>query len=1643
MESDIPILIKSKEEGVITPNKIEIGEESLKGQKSGETLDEMFERLRQFSYKDIVLQLEKKKESDEKQILKILEWVNRPLVIKYPKSYKIENDDEYFLLVEETKRLEELSTSSIDLEWGLLGSITELGDLVESKGNEIMSYLTMCFNKVSEYARTKEVKEPIYRSKFFSKRVGKEIQKPSFREVVNEEKQLTNLVLLPIDSLIKYFGNDGSFVGWTLKDLIAWKTVKKISSHLQTDELKKMLGEEKEMTIEGFELPPKPLIFVYRLPVKDFRTSFSRIGVELIEDKFGVLNQPKLEEISIVIDKKDEGIGNNLSVNFVNPKVYHGKIQEDEIETKVKFPDFAGFFTDRIQFGIKPYYHQIYYKTPYDVELLTFFRLLLQQTLTIMNTRDLKDTFSEYSATKEEFENMFLMYKEFVEVAKKNEFGNGSPYGQFGRMISCNLVHQQMVENSKKKNYFNPTPKELYDFLGDFVYGYDDLIEIQDSDTMDFVELSEAVFKAGGMGLRINQHAHDGILFDKDLKGETAFSDLMIASFLMCELKPLTPYNRLDWMRQCISLINITDGVDLYKYYCDVFDGETRINHDLVKQFLVNNFDNIKNYDLELYKLVEEFNNFIPNEVYNEEFGKSPNVQDWLVRWRFLTVAQCKAKEEIFETGADSGDYNSWLQGKVFEGKKTRNYFAPNVSIFLPLMSLINYFLSDKLDVVDQDNYNTVHSLSGWDPTQGGIHLLITRIRKKFSSKSNWKEGELIDWFVFCDNLFVVIFSKGKIKWFSLDGSKMEASSDIKFAKLMVEALSFYFVDKISPELMTYLTQVVPTILCNMYAVMEEHIFKLDYLSSGSVGTSITNHIKMSTLMMLWLKEYSKDTIFSTDSTTDVFSKEFKECCNRTGIILKIERVQDDLLTNMMKNSYLDLDLLGYGAISHKLSIPGFPEFLNTRLFPDFAYPCLSVERLTKMILFMKVNVGKSATMSNVARNLIVRIIKLKLAYIYGGWLIDGLKQFLGFSIKLSIKKLKENMVFNQEKWLINEISLEEFLGPAVEIFGVQTLLNELSDDKVPSIMTIVNLTMSKNTFKHAMNYIMSNNVTKFMDLNIVSPVDIKRYAVAGSFDKYIENLVDIELKEAQVENIETFIQNFESLKEDRIFVWSKRRKPKIGDLIPVDILNRGYLGLMTSKDFTLTVSKTKLLLEIFNKVRFHNYKIKLDKEYFYLPKDIRSIGGLLYTLQCYYFSQVTGIPMNFLSKRIKEMVLTSFPIEILLGLLRQIRVTHISLYPELKKMPYQIIEDKEFQKYPEFILLYYKLLSNYFINKSDVHLKEFYKLDEKLHFLPYEILSIVSQPTEVIKLFKGTKFEIISNLKLKFLDFYNKKKNSLQLYAQLYKIFDTGINLPDLYYLYDKYAYTTVRSTFSPIFQYDTFGNHLKMSKEDFKELVNETQRAVIKPQIYDLSIEQKVLKDYGLGKVEYFLDDYGEIKYKETKKLTEIGDYYDWEPPSEELEIKSKSTILKTERAKVVKQKKNIYGKEKEKEEQEPIELEEETIPRELGSDEEETFIVEKDEKKQEISEKRKKRREQRLKEKTMKSIPLEQKQFLNKRDLKILALRSEQKQKQKTKDEKIKRQSEILEEKRNIIRHEETPKEKEKEEESIVQEEGETFK
>lgn len=173
---------------------------------------------------------------------------------------------------------------------------------------------------------------------------------------------------------------------------------------------------------------------------------------------------------------------------------------------------------------------------------------------------------------------------------------------------------------------------------------------------------------------------------------------------------------------------------------------------------------------------------------------------------------------------------------------KTRNIYALSapVTILLnavqhPIFKGRPHFKPEDLrlysGVIPPGNYN----LMGWSFADSFMDIVFTELPKG---------GDGTGIFFYADNLYIVVKRQGKVKWASLDGSKMECSHDGIDAQMYTDYILSHY-DDVDETTARLYKEIAIEAMVHARVQIGKQRFRVDWLSSGYPDTAEINCLKM------------------------------------------------------------------------------------------------------------------------------------------------------------------------------------------------------------------------------------------------------------------------------------------------------------------------------------------------------------------------------------------------------------------------------------------------------------------------------------------------------------------------------------------------------------------------------------------------------------------------------------------------------------------------------------------------------------------------------------------------------------------------------------------------------------------------------
>jgi len=383
-------------------------------------------------------------------------------------------------------------------------------------------------------------------------------------------------------------------------------------------------------------------------------------------------------------------------------------------------------------------------------------------------------------------------YRDNIECLGGGFYGSGSIFGQMGRWKACAEANAYCLE---KYDTTLVSSQDLYEYISENILCTKEnpIPKIEKSEEMNFLQISDALQNLGYKGLEINKDAGDGPIYSQQSedfpdglkKGDTILADMGVALTFMEDLAPGSCQDMINLLKRNAKMTeNQEELIEIIKKTVSCNKDEviyiSNYLNNRAKNSNLDNYLDMKNSNGDEDKLFFfHTKDESKNKTYKFDFMNSAG--SFWTKWGYLMLAKMKPKADYYHRGEDNPKNKS---------RKTRNYWESNFAVHLPFVIIVNWLLSNKPNPVINEK---CHSLTGWSPVSGGIHGLLVRISAKRklrnSTENKYRNGECIDYFIFCDNIFLAIETiTKKIKngvekeirdwtWISLDGVKMEAAS--------------------------------------------------------------------------------------------------------------------------------------------------------------------------------------------------------------------------------------------------------------------------------------------------------------------------------------------------------------------------------------------------------------------------------------------------------------------------------------------------------------------------------------------------------------------------------------------------------------------------------------------------------------------------------------------------------------------------------------------------------------------------------------------------------------------------------------------------------------------------------------------------
>jgi hypothetical protein len=110
-----------------------------------------------------------------------------------------------------------------------------------------------------------------------------------------------------------------------------------------------------------------------------------------------------------------------------------------------------------------------------------------------------------------------------------------------------------------------------------------------------------------------------------------------------------------------------------------------------------------------------------------------------------------------------------------------------------------------------------------------------------FTNFTNSQDGTGI--YFYADNLYIIVKQGTRLKWASLDGSKMECSHDTQDAEMYMDHILSYY-DNPDPSTVRLYKAIAKEAMVKARVQIGKQRFPIDWLSSGYPDTAEINCIK-------------------------------------------------------------------------------------------------------------------------------------------------------------------------------------------------------------------------------------------------------------------------------------------------------------------------------------------------------------------------------------------------------------------------------------------------------------------------------------------------------------------------------------------------------------------------------------------------------------------------------------------------------------------------------------------------------------------------------------------------------------------------------------------------------------------------------
>lgn len=445
-------------------------------------------------------------------------------------------------------------------------------------------------------------------------------------------------------------------------------------------------------------------------------------------------------------------------------------------------------------------------------------------------------------------------------------------------------------------------------------------------------------------------------------------------------------------------------------------------------------------------------------------------------KYTYLLLAALKPKTEVYER-------NEIL-------KKTRNICAFNTYAQTPAQFL------HKATHTNADHYltpgSTSHSIVGLSLMSGGMNALMHKLL--VSSEPQF--------LIFADNIY--LYFPVDDLWLSLDGTKMEASHSIVFAKfeivrclrqvgcLVSESPDGELVidnNGVSANLVNFMLLLFPHIAYNTVAVwgksqiplfgnpdnkgnikaLRPELFSFSLLGSGVNGTAYFNTALSSLIMATYTKNFAlipssftaQPPPYTTSDGEVPLAEHFQTWSENHGVAWKLEQ-QSVGLAALRHLEILKTDLLGYSTVVFEIMT------VEQDVIKIFI-PVLDDHRLANALLWNKAegkaSFGKLDPITQRIQKSYLTLAKLRCLYIIGGWYYPGVAESMLLSMIGAIKTFKDGLLsvpdFSMEFDVVKR-AIEDMFAAFSGSFGeiTETQLHAmLSGTLLPTMQEVISVT--------------------------------------------------------------------------------------------------------------------------------------------------------------------------------------------------------------------------------------------------------------------------------------------------------------------------------------------------------------------------------------------------------------------------------------------------------------------------------------------------------------------------------------------------------------------------------------------------------